>query len=45
MKPPSHPVAYSFSSKIASIIEMIIIIIIIIIIIEWNNDNDNSDNV
>ena len=41
MKPPSHPVAYSFSSKIASIVEMIIIIIII----EWINDNDNSDNV
>ena len=34
VKPPSQPVAFSFSSKIAFMVEIIIIVIIIIIIIE-----------
>ena len=38
VKPPSYPVAFSFSSKIAFMVE-------IIIIIDRVNDNDNSDNV
>ena len=44
VKPPFHPVAFSFSSKIA-FMEEIITITIIIIIIDRLNDNDNSNNV
>ena len=37
-----YPGAFSFSSKIAFMVE---IIVVIIIIIDKVNDNDNSDNV
>ena len=36
VKPPSHPIAFSFSSKVAFMVE---------IILDRVNDNDNGDNV